>query len=159
MRVEFVDPFIRAGFSVLETLIKDQPERGQLAMRTSTFTTQQVTIMAGVNGEVEGTVLYGMSMITAQKIASTMMSQTIEEMDEMSWSAISELGNIITGNAVSFLYESGYKCEITPPSVLRGLNIEISTFVPALVIPMTTKFGRLEINVALAETKSISKAA
>ncbi|MHB0912679.1 MAG: chemotaxis protein CheX [Armatimonadota bacterium] len=159
MRVEFVDPFVSAGFVVLQTLVQDSPERGSLSMRALTFTTQQVTIVTGVNGEVEGTVLYGMSLVTAQKISSAMMGQTIQMMDDMAWSAISELGNMITGNAAQALYDSGYKCDITPPSTLRGLNIEVSTVVPALVVPMGTKFGRVEINVALSEVSSRAKAA
>lgn len=159
MRVEFVDPFINAGFSVLQQLVQDNPERGALSMRALTFTTQQVTIVTGVNGEVEGSVLYGMSLITAQKIASAMICQPLAAMDDMAWSAISELGNMITGNAAQLMYDSGYKCDITPPSVMRGMNIEISTAVPALVVPLSTQFGRLEINVALAEAVSMRKAA
>jgi chemotaxis protein CheX len=158
MRVEFVDPFVRAGFSVLETLVQDRPDRGALSMRATTFTTQQVTILVGVNGSISGAVLYGTSLVTAQKIAAAMIGQPIKEMDDMAWSAIAELGNIISGNAIQYLYGTGYKCDITPPSVLRGINIQVSTSVPALVVPMTTRFGRIEINVALAESAA-SKAA
>ena len=128
-------------------------------MRALTFTTQQVTIITGVNGEVEGTVLYGMSLVTAQKVASAMMGQPIQKMDDMAWSAISELGNMITGNATQLLFDSGYKCDITPPSILRGINMEVSTFVPALVVPMATRFGRIEVNVALAESAARARAA
>lgn len=149
MKVEFIDPFIKAAYSVIDTLIQDVPERGPLSLRTSTFTTQQVTIMAGVNGHVKGIVLYGMSIITAQKIASAMMGEPITKVDDMVWSAVSELGNIITGNAIQFLYNAGYQCNITPPTVLRGMNLDVSTFIPALVVPLTSKFGRIEINAAL----------
>jgi chemotaxis protein CheX len=152
MKIEFVDPFVKAGYSVMESLIGEAPERGPLAMRATTFTSQQVTIMTGVSGQVEGSVLFGMSIVTAQKIAAAMIGQPIVQMDDLAWSAISEMGNIITGNAAQLLYEAGYQCDITPPSVIRGVNIEVSTHVPALVVPFTMKFGRLEINVALSET-------
>ncbi len=151
MRVEFVDPFIRAATSMFETMGSDTPERGALSMRATYFTTQQVTIVAGVNGDIKGSVLYGASMVTAQKIASAMIGEQIAEMQELGWSAISELGNIITGNALQFLFESGYTCNITPPSILRGMNVEVMTHTPALVVPLSTKFGRIEINVALSE--------
>lgn len=159
MRVEFVDPFVRAAFSVLEMLIQDSPERGDLAIRGTTFTSQQVTIMAGVNGDVEGTALYGISLITAQKIASAMIGEDVARMDDMAWSAISELGNMITGNATRLLYEAGYECDITPPSVLRGADIRVSTRAPAIVVPVSTKFGRMEINVAMEESARAAKAA
>lgn len=159
MRVEFIDPFIRAAFSVLEQFIQDTPVRGALAIRPSTFTSQQVTIMAGVNGDIEGMALYGMSLDTAQKIACAMMCEESAEMDAMAWSAISELGNIVTGQATRLLYEAGLECDITPPSVLRGTNIQVSTRVPAIVVPVTTKFGQIEINVAMEENCRAVKAA
>ena len=67
MRVEFVYPFVSAAYTVFETVMGSKPERGQIAIRNATFTSQQVTIVAGVNGQVGGTALYGMSVITAQK--------------------------------------------------------------------------------------------
>jgi chemotaxis protein CheX len=162
MNVQFVEPFVKAAFTVLEEMVQDRPERGALSMRAATFTTQQVTIMAGVNGDAEGTVLYGMTLVTAQKVACAMMGQPIKEMDDMAWSAIAELGNIITGNAVQIISEAGHKCDITPPTIFRGINVEISTRVPALVVPMTTKFGRIQIDVALTDSvasSAVTKAA
>ncbi len=159
MRIEFLDPFVKGAFAVLSQVIADTPERGALAIRSNTFTSQQVTIMAGVNGDVEGTALYGMSLITAQKIASAMMCTEGAQMDDMAWSAISELGNMITGNATRLLYDAGFESDITPPTVLRGSNIEISTKSPTLVVPINTKFGQIEINVAIAETCKMAKAA
>jgi len=120
-------------------------------MRKTTFTTQQVTIVAGVSGQISGTALYGMSLVTAQKIASALMQSELTVLDEMAWSALSELGNMITGNAITLLANNGYDVNISPPSVIRGRNIEISTKTPAIVVPMMTQQGLVEINVALEE--------
>lgn len=158
MKVEFIEPFVKSVFSVLETVTGDKPERGQLALRNATFTTQQVTIMAGVNGEVEGSALYGMSMVTATKIASAMIGTPVLELDDMATSAISELGNMITGSATTLLSEHGFRVDITPPSVIKGTNVEVSTKTPALVVPVQTQFGAVEINVALLEN-AVRKAA
>ncbi|MGC8832574.1 MAG: chemotaxis protein CheX [Armatimonadota bacterium] len=151
MRVEFVEPFVRAGISVMESVSVGRPERGQLSMRHLKFTTQQVTIVAGVTGDVRGQVLYGMSLVTAEKIATAMLQEPVMTFDELATSAIAELGNMITGNAIMYLSEKGFNCVITPPSVIRGMNVEISTPVPALVVPLITQFGKVEINIALAE--------
>lgn len=151
MNVDFVGPFVSAAFSVLEKVTGSKAVRGQLALRTSTFTTRQVTIMAGVNGQVQGSVLYGMSLVTAQKIASAMIGNVVRELDEMAFSALSELGNMITGNAATLLSAHGYEVDITPPSLIRGVNVEVSTKIPALVVPVSTEFGSIEINVALEE--------
>jgi chemotaxis protein CheX len=154
MKVEFVEPFVSAAFTVLETLTGDKPERGQLSLRTATFTSQQVSIMAGVNGEIEGAALYAMSIVTAQKIAGAMMGGVqVNELDEMALSAVSELGNMITGNATTLLSKKGYDIDITPPSVIRGNDVAVSTRVPAIVVPMNTGYGCVEINIALIESK------
>ena len=151
MKVEFIEPFVKSVYTVLETLVGDKPERGQLALRNTTFTTQQVTIMAGVNGDIEGAALYGMSMVTATKIASAMMGSQVFELDDMASSAICELGNMITGSATTMLSEKGFHVDITPPSVIRGANVEVSTRTAALVVPVQTGHGAIEINVALTE--------
>lgn len=153
MNIEFIDPFLRAAYTVLESILGSKPEREQVSLRKSSFTTQQVTIMAGVNGEVEGQALYGMSLETAQKIAGAMMCTEVQTMDDMALSAVSELGNMITGNASTLLSQKGFDVDITPPSVIRGLNVEVSTRTAALVVPISTVAGRVEINVALAENQ------
>ncbi len=159
MRLDYIDPFVRAGFSVLETLLKARPGRGPLAMRTSSATTHQLTIMMKVGGDAEGIVLYGMSLVAAQKIASTMLDRPISEMDDAAWEAIGELANTINGNATRLLGEVGHTCEISPAEVIRGVNIAVPSEVPALVVPISTRFGRLEIDIALNVTDQARKAA
>lgn len=152
MKVELVEPFVRAGFLVIETVLNNRPVRGTLSMRRTVATTQQITIELGVDGVVSGNVLYGMSMTTAQKIASVMMGQPLASMDDMAWSAVSELANIITGRATQLLNDNGYECNISTPSIIKGWNVEVTVAVPALVVPMVTLCGSLEINAALYET-------
>lgn len=152
MKAEFINPFVTAGMQVLESVIQSVPDPGQLAVRSATFTTQQVSIVIGVTGAVEGHVVYGMPLVTATKIAAAMASTPIMTFDEMAGSAIAELGNMISGNAATLLSEAGYQCEITPPTLIRGADVEVSTSIPALVVPLYTDFGKVEINVALRES-------
>ncbi len=158
MKVELVEPFVRAGFLVIETVLSQQPVRGTLSMRRIAATNQQITIELGVDGVVTGNVLYGMSMTTAQKIASVMLGQPLASMDEMAWSAISELSNIITGRATQLLSDHGYECNISTPTIIKGWNVEVTVPVPALVVPMMTACGSLEINTALYETAQAAAA-
>lgn len=155
MKVEYIEPFVHAAYEVIEKLTGEQPTRGALSLREKTFTSQQVTIVVGVTGPVEGQALYGMSIVTATKMASSMIGQQLPALDAMATSAIAELGNMITAHATARLASTGMECDITPPSVLRGINVEVSTFIPALVVPVTTGFGKIEINVSLGEVPSI----
>lgn len=153
MKVQYVSPFAQGAVSVLETLIGVSAERGQLAARPQLFTTEQVNIVCGITGSVEGFVLYGLSGRTALAIASTMVGQKMVMFDQLAASAIAELGNMITGNSAALLSEQGIKCDISPPTLIRGAKVKISTLdIPALVIPLTLgDYGVLEVNVSLQD--------
>src|SRR5690242_9588483 len=127
MKVEYVNPFVSAAFKVIECVMQIKPEKGQLSMRPAASTGQQCNVITGVTGQIEGQIIYGMSLITADKIASVMLGQTIRTFDQLAASAIGELGNMVTGNASMLLAEAGFRCDITPPSIVRGSNVRITT--------------------------------
>lgn len=151
MKVEFVNPFIQAGIDVLVQLVGGGVERGQLAARSALFTSQPISIVVGVSGQISGQVIYGMSQVTAIKIAGAMIGAPCITCSEQAVSAIGEFGNIISGNAMRLLAESGYSCDITPPTIIRGVNVEIGTRSAALVVPLYTVCGKLDMHVALAD--------
>lgn len=157
MRVEFIEPFVKAGLEVIELYTKSPLYRGSLSVRRTSFTTEDVSIVAGVSGEVMGTAIYAMPLQTALNLASAMMGEQVKVMDELSWSAIAELGNIITGHATRLLFDAGLDCHMSPPSVIRGANMEITTSVAALVVPLSTQSGVFEIYVAIEEASSAKR--
>lgn len=160
MKVEYVSPFAEAAVNVMQMLLNKTPERGKLSARPQIFTSQQINVVCGITGEIAGLVIYGMSMVTADRIASTMIGAPVVTFDGLAASAIAELGNMVSGNAMSLLSAQGFKCDITPPTIIRGTNVKISTLnVPALVIPLNIEeIGQLEINVSLAEKQQLSAA-
>lgn len=153
MKVEYVGPFVESAFKVIEALLHITPERGQLSARPQVFTTQQVNIVCGITGQIEGQVIYGMPIIVADRIASIMLGSPVVTFDQLAASAIAELGNMISGNSLTLLAGAGYTCDITPPTIIRGSNVKITTLdIPALVIPMRLPgIGEFEINVSLKE--------
>ena len=144
-------PFVRAARNVLECITGVAPVADDPSERKSSFTTQQVTVIAGVSGDVAGNVMYSMSQSTARNIASRMTGEEVQELDEMALSAVSELGNMITGGATAFVSEHGLNVDATPPSVIKGANIEIVTKSGARVVPIDTPAGYLEMTVAIGE--------
>jgi len=153
MKVEYVGPFVSGAISVLTTLLGKESERGALSARPTLFTSQQVNVICGVTGVIEGQVIYGMSVQTADKVASGMIGQTIVTFDALAASAIAELGNMISGNSISGLAAAGFACDITPPTIIRGNNVKISTMhAPALVVPIkVADIGEIEITICLKE--------
>jgi len=154
LKVEFISPFVNATVKVLETEIgRAVPfEKGQLAIQSSSYTGQDVTVLIGVIGAVQGIVMYGMSERTAKNIVSTLLNERIVVFNEMVESAIAE---IITGIASSDLERAGYPSTLAPPTVISGRGVVISTInIKRLQIPLKTEFGDIELGVALREKRA-----
>jgi chemotaxis protein CheX len=150
MRAEFINPFLQAANEVLESELGSSPQRGQVGLQKSAYTTDDVTAVVGVTGSIAGMVLYVMTEATACAIVSKMMDQEFEEFDALAQSGIGEIGNVITGRAAVLLAEAGYPSDLAPPMLIIGRGTLVTTLdMQRLVIPLETEFGRIEIQVAL----------
>jgi len=73
-------------------------------------------------------------------------------LDELGRATITELANMITGQAVTKLHDLGFRFDLTPPSIVTGKDMVISdSGVEALIVPIELPQGRIEINVAIKE--------
>jgi len=93
-----------------------------------------------------------MSPETALNIASSMNGERLNTFDELVSATLTELGNMITGNAVTKLHQLGFKFDLTPPALFMGDNLRITDAkIEALVVPLELTEGKIEINVAIKE--------
>ena len=154
MKVEYINPFVNAAYGVLEQVLGHAPTKGSLSMHTEHLTNQQCNVIYGVTGAIQGWIVYGMSMTTADKIASAMLGEPVITFNQLAASAISELGNMISGNAMANLSSMDYTCDITPPTIIRGKNVKISsTNLPVLILPLCVKQGQIEMALSLISAK------
>lgn len=159
MQVEFIQPFALAAMHVLEAELGAGVERGKLSVQHEEFTTQEVTVLIGITGQVEGSVLYGTKRETVNRMVSVMMGESHEEFDDTSRSAIAELGNVISGQAAALFEQQGVNCSISPPNLIVGEGTQLSSVgIPRLIIPLNTELGVVELAVSLRDktTRSAS---
>ena len=150
MRAEFINPFLQAATEVLESELGSKPARGSIGLQRSAYTSDDVTAVVAVAGEISGMVMFAMTEETARAMVSRMMGQEFPEFDQLAQSGIAEIGNVITGRAAILLAEAGFPSDLAPPMLLVGRNTMISTLdVQRLVIPLETELGKIEIQVAL----------
>jgi chemotaxis protein CheX len=150
MRAEVINPFLQATNEVLESELGAAPTRGQIGLQRSAYTSDEVTAVVAVTGNVAGMVLLAMSEETARGVVSKMMGQDFDEFDALAQSGIAEVGNVITGRAAVLLADAGFPSDLAPPMLLVGRGTLISTLdVQRLVIPVETEFGKIEVQVAL----------
>ena len=154
MRVEHINPFLTGACSVLEAVLGEMPVKTGISAQPAAFTSEQCNVVCGVTGQAQGQVIYGMSLSVADKIASHMLGEPIKTFDALAASAIAELGNMISGSAMGQLSDAGFICDITPPAIIRGSKVEISTLnIPSVVIKLGTNMGPLSITVGLQGRK------
>lgn len=152
MRVEYINPFVETAYSILVEVLGGEVKRDNLYLKSTSMPVMGVAALVGLAGDVEGRVLFDMSMETALNIASKMNDEKIDTFDELAKATITELANLITAQAVTKLHELGFKFDLTPPALFTGERMEISDQnVEALIVPMITEQGKIEVSVAIRE--------
>jgi chemotaxis protein CheX len=155
MRVEYINPFVEAAYNVLKEVTQVGVKRGDLYLKNASMQIMGVAALVGLAGDVEGRVLFDMTKDTALKVVSIMNGgETFTSLDEMAKATITELANMITGQAITKLHDLGFKFDLTPPALFSGDNMEISNTlkVEALIVPMElASIGTIEVNVVVRE--------
>ena len=156
MRAVYLNPFIKSVIQIIENTLYESPEREQPFLRQKyPYVTKDVAIVVGVTGAVQGQVVMSMDRDCAKRIAARMiMEEDIEELDEYAQSALSEMANMITANATMGLADAGYPCDITPPSVIVGEQMEISCQpdIKTIVLPLKLTQGLMDVNLSMKES-------
>lgn len=121
---------------------------------SSQFTTEDLTAVIGVSGNLQGNVLYGFSNGSAYEVVSVMMGENVTELDEIALSALGEIANMITGNASTILSSQGYTCDISPPVIVEPAGSRFTTTGgQAILVRFSSDLGELNIRIALHEAR------
>jgi chemotaxis protein CheX len=155
MRVEYINPFVEAAYSVLKEVLSCEVKRGEIYLKPTSMAIMGVAALVGLAGDVEGRVLFDMTKESALYVAGKMNGEVFTTLDELGKATIQELANMITAQAVTKLHDLGFKFDLTPPALFTGDNMEVSTNlgeVEALIVPMELEGkNKIEVNVAIRE--------
>ncbi|GMK41114.1 CheY-P phosphatase CheX [Paenibacillus sp. CCS19] len=151
MKAEYINPFLESAKNVIEQVVQIKPATGQPGLKPFAIVDNYIFIQIGINGQMQGRVVFGISVPVALKMISAMMGGfIISEIDEIGKSAISELGNMISGNASTILYNQGVHVDITPPIFISTHDSGIAA-TKALTIPLIMEgIGEMDIQVLIA---------
>ncbi|MCM3628993.1 chemotaxis protein CheX [Paenibacillus glycanilyticus] len=152
MKAEYINPFLEAATIVIEQVIQIRPSTGKLGLKKIELVENHIWIQIGINGQMNGDIVFGLSEQVALKMVSAMMGGfMISEIDEIGRSAISELGNMISGNASTMLYNQGVHIDITPPRIIQSASAEGLSAGQALSVPLIMDgIGEFDIQVLVA---------
>lgn len=152
MDVKLLNPFIEAAVEVLKAEAGAEIKRGNLSLQKSALTSDDITVLINLVGDVYGVVMYGMSTATGLGLVSKIMGQEFGELNTLAQSGVAELGNVISGQATIRFSEAGFRSNISTPMVLTGNGIEVSTLdFHRIVVPFETQFGAFTVHLALRQ--------
>lgn len=156
MNAEHVNIFINSAVKVFQKEMNVHLSRKDLSKKNSSIPSKPVSVIIGVTGSFKGQVIYSMDSKFAYKIAHYMLPKSSpDEIKRMENSAVSEIANMITGQASIDMVGEMKKISITPPSVLLGSHLKMDFLqLPTISLIMTCEMGDLEINIALAEIEA-----
>lgn len=148
---DLINPFLMAATSIMKDICQTDMSIGNPYVKKTEFEDETVAIMIGITGEMKGQVLMAFSYANALNVASRMMmGMPVTELDDMATSAISELGNMIMGNAATIFSTKGIVIDITPPTVCQGSMTITQTYAQNICVPIQAGDGlSLELDIAI----------
>lgn len=150
MNAEHINPFLIASTKILKDMCFVDSKIGKPYIKNTEFTEDTLVILIGITGEIRGQVMIAFSNEVACNIASKMIMMPVSQLDELSNSAICELGNMILGNTATIFSTQGIEIDITPPTLCMG-NVSFSNnYTQNICIPLIYEDGKIiEINIAI----------
>ncbi len=107
-----------------------------------------IAAILGITGDYKGQFIIVLNEDMALKIATAiLMGVPVTTYDEIAESAVSEIGNMIGGEASRLLHDGGFVCDLTVPAIARGKEMEIAFYPasPLFSIRFESEWGELKL--------------
>ena len=118
MSKDYLGPFADAARQTLKLLLDvDALESSNQTESNGADNNEQVGVVIGLTGDLSGEVQYRFPSETSLEIVKLMSGMEFTEIDEFVTSALGEIANIISGNAVIDLSNHNVICDILPPKI------------------------------------------
>ena len=151
METKYAGIFINAFTTVLESFTTKQVLSAGVNKPESNEISRDISVMIEIVGDIQGKIYMTMNESTGMIIASEMLGgMEVTEVDEMVTSAISELCNMVLGNACQNICTEDISVDITPPAVVVDDVNTVSNVQPAYnIIVIIEDFGSVNLNVSV----------
>ena len=152
MQLEQIRPFVDSARTVLGRVVDEPVQAGRLRLQETPAPCRGVAAIVSLAGEVEGRVILDMDPETAVRLAGRMNGEPMPGLTLLAQDTLGELVSMMAGRAVTTLHDRGFRLRPTPPLVLVGENMTVTSpgaTLEALVIPLATGLGEVVVNVAV----------
>lgn len=140
--------FSKATCEVFKLMLDLDASTGAPHTLLSQDTKDDVQVAVGITGDLTGNIYYRFPKETTLKMVNIMSGMEFDQVDEFVTSALGEIANIISGNAMTTLSEQNVSCDILPPRILSGEEQLLSQdFAGMTVIDVTTYIGDVTLGI------------
>lgn len=149
MKVEYINPFLRATQHVLKTMAFTDAIAGKPYVKKDQVAGGDVSGIIGITGETDGSLSISFSESCICFVVSNMFGETIKELNKEVEDAVGEITNMISGDARRELAEQGMALQGAIPTVVSGKNHKVTHMAkgPSIAIPFSTKAGHFVVEV------------
>jgi chemotaxis protein CheX len=148
MKVEWINPFLKASIDTFNTMMSLQVVPGKPELLKSGGT-KDLSGVIGLSGPLRGVVVMAFDEKSALNIVEKFVGERYETLNADVADAVGEIANIVVGYAKKYFTEQGL--DISLPSVIRGPshNVSMPKGVPAVRIPVHSEVGDFAIEIAI----------
>lgn len=146
MNVAYVNPFVQGAQKVIANVCSETPKLGKVFLKSQPYVLMPVSVAVEIKGAFAGEVVYTMEEPLACHIASQMMGgMPVAALDDISQSAVAELGNMISGNVATIFSGQELLVDISPPKFKKDAASGDFTFAAqvqnTVCVPLTFENG------------------
>lgn len=106
------------------------PQIDKIGEAKSPIPVDSFNVILGIVGDIQGQIIFNFKGESPEKIVSKLLNRPIKDEEELKISGVAEFSNILSGNAITDLFEeTGGKIDITPPSIVLGNHVMLSTVI------------------------------
>lgn len=146
MKPDVVTPFADAACQTFKLLLDvDALADAAEKIKECKDDTCRTEVAVGITGDLSGEVLYRFPTETILEIVKIMSGMEFTKIDEFVMSALGEVANIISGNAVTGLSSQDITCDILPPKILEGEPLSASETEYVFSTRVKTEIGDVEV--------------
>jgi chemotaxis protein CheX len=124
VRAEYLNPFVEGLQNVFTMMLGLHPERQALRICAPMAGSERITSLIGITGQVSGMVALRFPPDTARQIAGRFLGNEIPTVDDNVLDAVSELVNMIAGQAKS-KFEHDPPLRLGLPTVVQGSEYRV----------------------------------
>ncbi len=150
MKFEYIKPFVDSTVRVLDEVLQSDISKGKISLVNIDEIYGEIVIVIKVEGDSDGDIILNMEEDTALNISNVMLGENSDTLEPIGMDAISELANMMAGNAASALTDLGFEIRIAPPLIVaRDAIIKQMSELEIFQVPLFTESGEITMNAVL----------